>query len=72
MFLNALIHGFAQMNKIAFLVFDEAHHCVRDHFANKIMQNFYHANKQKKREELSNILELTISSIIKKKKEELQ
>ena len=67
MLLDALIHGFAQMDKIALLVFDEAHHCVRGHPANKIMQNFYHANRQKEQEELPNILGLTASPVIRKK-----
>ena len=71
MLLNALIHDFAQMNKIASFVFDEIHHCVRDHFANKIIQNFYHANRQKKQEKFSNILKLTINSIIRKKKKKI-
>lgn len=46
--LNALIDGFLQMDKIALLVFDEAHRCVRGHPANKIMQNFYHAKRQER------------------------
>ena len=65
--LDALTHGFVQMEKIALLVFDEAHHCVRGHAANKIMQNFYHAKKQKRPEEIPCILGLTASPVVNKK-----
>ena len=40
--LDALVHGFFQMNRIALLVFDEAHHCMKTHDTNRIMQEFYH------------------------------
>ena len=70
--LDALIYGFVQMDKIALLVFDEAHHCVRGHPANKIMQNFYHAKKQERHGELPNILGLTASPVVRKKGEGLQ
>ena len=40
--LDALVHAFVQMDKLALLVFDEAHRATKDHPANKIMQNFYH------------------------------
>ena len=70
--LDALIHGFVQMDKIALLVFDEAHHCVRGHPANKILQNFYHAKKQERHGELPNILGLTASPVVRNKGEGLQ
>lgn len=65
--LDALIHGFVHMKKIALLVFDEAHHCARGHPANKIMQNFYHAMRQEGRWELPSILGLTASPVARKK-----
>ena len=65
--LDALIHGFVQMDKIALLVFDEAHHCVRGHPANKIMQNFYHVKRQERQGELPKILGLTASPVVRKK-----
>ena len=70
--LDALIHGFVRMNKIALLVFDEAHHCVRDHPANKIIQNFYHTKKQERHGELPDILGLTASPVVRKKGRGLQ
>lgn len=72
MLLDALIHGFVHMDKIALLVFDEAHHCVRGHPANKLMQNFYHAKRQEWQEELPNTLGLTASPVVRKKGGELQ
>ena len=39
--LDALSHGFVGMQRLALLVFDEAHHCTRRHAANQIMQHFY-------------------------------
>lgn len=65
--LDALIHGFVQMDKIALLVFDEAYHCMRGHPAGKIMQNFYHAKRQERQGELPNILGLTASPMARKK-----
>jgi ERCC4-related helicase len=40
--LDALVHGFTRMARIALLVFDEAHHCMKSHDTNRIMQEFYH------------------------------
>ncbi|KAL8777761.1 MAG: hypothetical protein Q9213_007714 [Squamulea squamosa] len=70
--LDALIHDFVHMEKIALLVFDEAHHCMRSHPANKIMQNFYHAKRREGQRELPNILGLTASPVMRKKGEGLQ
>ncbi|KAI9776190.1 MAG: Dicer-like protein 2 [Geoglossum umbratile] len=39
---DALAHGFVRLKELALLVFDEAHHCVESHPANRIMQDFYH------------------------------
>ena len=44
-FLNALIHGSVQMDKIALLIFDEAHYCIRGHPVNDVMQKSNHAKK---------------------------
>lgn len=40
--LDALVHAFVQIDKIALLVFDEAHHCMKGGDTNRIMQEFYH------------------------------
>ena len=40
---DALSHGYVQFDRIALLVFDEAHHCTRNHPTNRIMSGFYHA-----------------------------
>lgn len=42
--LDALMHGFVRMGRIALLVFDEAHHCMRSHDTNRIMQEYYHVD----------------------------
>ncbi len=42
--LDALVHGFVRMSRIALLVFDEAHHCMKTHDTNRIMQEFYHVS----------------------------
>ncbi|KAF2712143.1 hypothetical protein K504DRAFT_372348 [Pleomassaria siparia CBS 279.74] len=39
--LDALSHGFVKMDKLALIIFDEAHHCTLKHPANQIMTNFY-------------------------------
>ena len=70
--LDALIHGFMQMDKIALLVFDEAHHCVGGHPANRIMQNFYHVNKLERYGKLPSILGLTASPVVRNKGEGLR
>lgn len=45
--LDALVHGFVCISRIALLVFDEAHHCMRGHDTNRIMQEFYHVGSAK-------------------------
>ena len=70
--LDALKHGFVHMEKVALLVFDEAHHCARGHPANKIMQNFYHAMRRDGQQELPSILGLTASPVVRNKGEGLQ
>ncbi|KKY21399.1 putative dicer-like protein 2 [Phaeomoniella chlamydospora] len=44
---DAMTHGFVAIQKIALLVFDEAHHCQKKHATNKIMQEFYHPQLSK-------------------------
>ncbi|KAL6710677.1 Dicer-like protein 2 [Coniothyrium glycines] len=39
--LDALSHAFVRMNKLALLIFDEAHHCTSNHPARRIMSDFY-------------------------------
>ena len=70
--LDALIHGFVQMTKIALLIFDEAHHCVRNHAAKRIMQNFYHPIRQERPDEVPGILGLTASPVMRKNPDGLE
>ncbi|KAL3493303.1 hypothetical protein BJX62DRAFT_84154 [Aspergillus germanicus] len=39
---DAMTHGFVKISQLGLIIFDEAHHCVRNHPANKIMRDFYH------------------------------
>ncbi|RJE25753.1 hypothetical protein PHISCL_01941 [Aspergillus sclerotialis] len=39
---DALGHGFVRMSRLALIVYDEAHHCKKDHPANIVMRDFYH------------------------------
>lgn len=41
---DALVHAFVRMADICLLVFDEAHHCLKDHPARVVME-FYHSIK---------------------------
>ena len=36
------MHGFVGMAQMALLIFDEAHHCISNHPANRILRDFYH------------------------------
>ncbi|KAF2741102.1 dicer-like protein 2 [Polyplosphaeria fusca] len=38
---DALVHAFVKMQRIALIIFDEAHHCTLEHPANQIMKYFY-------------------------------
>ncbi|KAL2832581.1 hypothetical protein BDW59DRAFT_106358 [Aspergillus cavernicola] len=40
--MDAMTHGFVKISQLGLIIFDEAHHCVRKHPANKIMRDFYH------------------------------
>jgi ERCC4-related helicase len=43
--LDALRHAFVSMRKISLLVIDEAHHGIKKHSTNLIMQEFFHPLK---------------------------
>ena len=76
MLLDALVHGFIRMERLALLVFDEgvahtpflsfslrrkAHCAIRDHPSNRIMRDFYHPSLAAKEAEIPHILGLTAS-----------
>ncbi|KKZ62243.1 hypothetical protein EMCG_00410 [[Emmonsia] crescens] len=65
--LDAMTHAFVSMSRIALLVFDEAHHCVKDEVPNTLMRQFYHKHLQKTgtTNDLPHILGLTASPITK-------
>ncbi|KAJ5771064.1 uncharacterized protein N7511_003115 [Penicillium nucicola] len=70
---DALTHGFVRMSQVALLVFDEAHHCMRRHPANKIMQNHYHPMLQHAGPAaVPQILGLTASPIVRSNPKELE
>ncbi|RDK41124.1 hypothetical protein M752DRAFT_284613 [Aspergillus phoenicis ATCC 13157] len=61
---DALTHGFVKLSQMSLLIFDEAHHCKKDHVANKIMQVHYHKQPQSGVQNLPKILGLTASPIL--------
>ncbi|KAJ6104973.1 hypothetical protein N7486_003662 [Penicillium sp. IBT 16267x] len=70
---DALSHGFVRMSQLSLMVFDEAHHCMRRHPANKIMQNHYHPTLLKfGRGAVPRILGLTASPIVRSSPKELE
>ncbi|KAJ5600761.1 hypothetical protein N7450_001828 [Penicillium hetheringtonii] len=70
---DALNHGFVRMSQLALLVFDEAHHCMRRHPANQIMQSHYHPMREKfGHSAVPHILGLTASPIVRSKQAELK
>ncbi|KAI5791751.1 hypothetical protein DFH27DRAFT_199315 [Peziza echinospora] len=60
--LDALTHGFVNMKHLCLIVFDEAHHCIYSHPANKIMQGFYHPARYRD-EKVPVIMGLTASPL---------
>lgn len=60
---DALTHGFMKMSRLALLVFDEAHRCIKDHPMNRIMKDFYHPSKAH-RQEVPFILGLSASPVM--------
>ncbi|KAK3643224.1 Dicer-like protein 2 [Elasticomyces elasticus] len=63
---DALGHGFIRMSRISLLVFDEAHHCIKNHPMNAIMKNGYHPAKSRS-ESVPAVLGLTASPVINPK-----
>ncbi|EAW13550.1 putative RNA helicase/RNAse III [Aspergillus clavatus NRRL 1] len=69
---DALSHGFMRMSRLALIIFDEAHHCMRKHAANKIMQDFYHPTVSKfGPSAVPRIMGLTASPVVRSNREEL-
>ncbi|KAJ5550279.1 hypothetical protein N7461_004977 [Penicillium sp. DV-2018c] len=70
---DALSHGFVQMSRLGLLIFDEAHHCMRGHPANKIMQNHYNRSLlMLGPDAVPRILGLTASPVVRSSANELQ
>jgi ERCC4-related helicase len=70
---DALTHGFVRMSHLALIIFDEAHHCVRKHAANRIMQDHYHPRRKAfGPQSVPQILGLTASPIVRSNRQELQ
>ncbi|PHH82823.1 hypothetical protein CDD82_4695 [Ophiocordyceps australis] len=44
---DALSHAYISMDRLALIIFDEAHNCVRNHPASRLMSTFYHRDKQR-------------------------
>ncbi|KAL9596168.1 MAG: hypothetical protein Q9219_005988 [cf. Caloplaca sp. 3 TL-2023] len=62
--LDALIHGFVRMAQLSLMIFDEAHHCIADHPASRILRDFYHPQRAMNEYEVPAILGLTASPVI--------
>ncbi|ROT43265.1 RNase3 domain-containing protein [Sodiomyces alkalinus F11] len=60
---DALSHAFVTMQRLSLIVFDEAHHCVKNDVGKRIMEKFYHDNKGKGLP-VPHILGLTASPIM--------
>ncbi|KAF2497347.1 P-loop containing nucleoside triphosphate hydrolase protein [Lophium mytilinum] len=71
--LDALSHGFVKLNRLSLLIFDEAHHCTKDHPANQIMQKFYLPCKfSSVSDSIPRILGLSASPVINAKADGLE
>ncbi|PYI00762.1 ATP-dependent helicase dcl2-1 [Aspergillus sclerotiicarbonarius CBS 121057] len=69
---DAMSHGFVKITQLGLMVFDEAHHCMRRHPANKIMQDFYHpALARHGPNAVPKILGLTASPVMRSNRQEL-
>ncbi|KAF9883265.1 Dicer-like protein 2 [Aspergillus nanangensis] len=69
---DGMAHGFVRMSQLGLIIFDEAHHCMRRHPANKIMKNHYHPTRLSYGPDaVPCILGLTASPIVRSSKEEL-
>ncbi|KAL4932472.1 putative RNA helicase/RNAse III, partial [Aspergillus undulatus] len=61
--LDAMTHGFVRISRLGLIIFDEAHHCTRNHPANNVMRLFYHpAVAEHGPEAVPKILGLTASA----------
>lgn len=65
--LDALTHAFVRMNRLALLIFDEAHHCTLKHPAHQIMSDFYITRLNVNGDHLPKILGLSASPVMKAK-----
>ncbi|KAI4146772.1 MAG: hypothetical protein L6R39_003331, partial [Caloplaca ligustica] len=65
--LDALIHGFVQMARLSLMIFDEAHHCIADHPASRILRDFYHPHLAASSDHIPAILGLTASPVVNSK-----
>ena len=63
---DALHHGFVRVSKLALLVFDEAHGCIKGSAMNQIMRKFYHPAKASGTD-VPNILGLSASPVMSTK-----
>ncbi|KAK5710637.1 Dicer-like protein 2, partial [Elasticomyces elasticus] len=69
---DALTHGFVRIDKLGLIIFDEAHHCMRGHAANRIMRDFYHpTQKAYGRDAVPLIMGLTASPVVRSDPQEL-
>ncbi|KAH8433815.1 Dicer-like protein 2 [Aspergillus melleus] len=63
---DAMTHGFVRISQLGLIIFDEAHHCMRRHPANKIMQEFYHPTLARLgRGAVPRIMGLTASPVVR-------
>jgi ERCC4-related helicase len=57
--LDAMRHGFVSMRNISLLVVDEAHHGIKKHSTNLIMQEFFHPLREQDPKNVPHILGLS-------------
>ncbi|KAI7469244.1 P-loop containing nucleoside triphosphate hydrolase protein [Hortaea werneckii] len=69
--MDALTHGFVRIHRLALLVIDEAHRCVRSSPMNNIMKLFYYPSKSRS-EAVPGILGLSASPVINDKEGSLE
>lgn len=68
---DALTHGFVSMHRLALLIFDEAHNCLKQTPMNCIMQLFYHPRKLRG-DPVPSILGLSASPVMSTKRGSLE
>ncbi|KAF7563100.1 hypothetical protein G7046_g1039 [Stylonectria norvegica] len=68
--LDALSHGFINIESLGLLVIDEVHNCVGKHPGSKIMTDFYHLRKHDNRP-VPAVLGLTASPVMRSKIESI-